>query len=88
MAAWLDVEEGELWQNLHDYDSCAGWRSSAAVSTVSLQQEGSEFESPGGGQELFCVERAHSPCVRLGYLSQSRALLNAFEGSGESVTLN
>lgn len=87
MAPWLEAEEGERWQNLHDYDSCAGWRSSAAVSSVSSQQQGSGFDSPGG-QGLFCVECAHSPCVHVGSLSQSRDILNAFGGTGESVTLN
>lgn len=72
--AWIEAEEGELWQYLHDCDS------SAAVSTVSSQQEGSGFESPGG-QGLFCVVCAHSPSVRLDSVSQSRDSLNAFMGN-------
>lgn len=72
--AWIEAEEGELWQYLHDCDS------SAAVSTVSSQQEGSGFESPGG-QGLFCVVCAQSPSVRLDSVSQSRDSLNAFMGN-------
>lgn len=79
-AACLEAEEGELWQNLHDCDSYAGWRSSAAVSIVSSRQEGSGFESPGG-QGLFCVDCAHSPCVPVGSRSQSSDILNTIGGN-------
>lgn len=54
--AWLEAEEGELWQYLHDCDS------SAAVSTVSSQQEGSGFESPGGPGAFLCGVCTFSEC--------------------------